>query len=276
MNRRLAFFALGASSLAIAAVQAADRIDAPCQRCDRRPADNTLEHGVLGPNLEYGGADDAFRVTVDGATPMAKAPAPADGERATDVALAAAKVDVQVTALNAQPMLSVVTAQPATGPGETVTFFPLANYTAFIAHAELRIFAEQQSTAGAPMATVSVTFGAPVTWIPEVRDAKLRVVLRAYDAGGRFDETAPEGFIISSAPAAPTRDRRDGPLFENQRTTGNIGVVGSEVTFSGTGATPATVVSVLGVTVPVDRAGHFVARQIVPPATRDIAVVIAS
>ncbi len=280
MTRRLTLLALGASSLAVAAVQAADRMvepaggdaNRPCHRCDRRPADSTLEHGALGPNLEWGGADDAFRVTIDGAPPAGKTSVPADAERATDVALASAKVDVQVTALSAQPMLSVVTALPATGPAEPVTFFPLTNYSAFIDHAELRVFAESQSIEGVPLATMPVIFGKPVLWSPEARDAKLRVVLRAYDAGGRFDETAPEGFVVSSAPVATKRDRRDGPLFENQRTTGNIAVVGSEVTVSGSVAEPTTGVSLMGVSVPVDNAGHFVARQIVPPTTREIAV----
>ena len=280
MTRRLTLLALGASSLAVAAVQAGDRltqpadniIDRPCHHCDRRPADSTLDHGTLGPNLEWGGADDAFRVTVDGATPVDKAAAPADSQRAADVALAAAKLDVQVTALRAQPMLSVVTALPTTGLAEPVTFFPLTNYAAFIDHAELRVFAESQSIEGIPFATMPVTFGKPVLWSPDVHDAALRVVLRVYDVGGRFDETAPEAFVVSSAPVPTKRDRRDGPLFENQRTTGNIAVVGSEVTISGLVAGPATVVSLMGTAVPVDSAGRFVARQIVPPTTREIDV----
>ncbi len=274
MNRRLALI-LGTSLLAVAVVHAAAPPTAsPCNHCDRRPADSGVEHGLLGPNLEWGGADDAFRVTVDGQTPPGKAAAPADKQRQADIALAAAKIDVQVTALNSQAVLSVVTAQPVTGPGEPVTFFPLANYVAFIARAELRIFTDTQSTAGVPLATIPVTFGGPATWLPQGPDANYRVVLRAYDETGRFDETAPAAFAVSSAPVPAARDRRTGPVFENQRTAGNIAVVGAEVTVSGTVTDPKTPVMVMGTGVPVDPSGRFVARQIVPPTTREIGVRI--
>jgi hypothetical protein len=269
--RRLGILALGLSPLAFATAQTADLPD-PCgpKLCQRRPADSGTEPTAIAPNLEQGGAYDPFRVTIDGATPPGTWNVDADAQRATDKALAAARIDVQVTTLRPQPMLSVVPQAPVVGPGDTATFYTLSNYGFFIAHAELRMFAAGRSPEGAPMMTMPVTLGQPLRWRADVAPQGLRVVLRVYDASGRFDETAPQDFAIVAAP--PVRgDRRDGPLFDNQRVTANINVGGAEVTVSGN-ALPGTRVETFGISTPVDKAGRWVASQIVPKSTKDVTV----
>lgn len=273
IRHRLTLLALGLSPLAFAAAQAADQV--PCQKCDRRPADSTAEHSPVSPNLEQGGADDAFRVTVDGVTPAGATPAPGDEQRTADLALADGKLDVQVTTLRADPMLSVVAERPATGPREPVRFHTLANYAAYIDHAELRIFPADQSVDGDPLATMPVTLGQPAVWMPSIDPQRLKIVLRVYGKDGNFDETSPVDFAIVAAPPGGDRDQRDGPLFENLRTKANIAVKGAEVTVSGSVAAPDTKVTAFGTQVPVDRTGRFVVRQIVPHDTKSVAITLA-
>ena len=274
MSRRLALLAFGLSPLALAAAQAAETSDA-CgpKTCQRRPADSATEAAKVAPNLEEGGSFDPFRVTIDGQAPTGSAAADGDAQRVTDKKLAAATIQVQVTTLRAQPVLSVVPEAPAAGPGDTVTFHTLSNYGAFIARAELRLFPANVSTEGAPLVTMPVTLGKPALWKATIAPQALRVVLRVYDAAGGFDETAPQDLAIVAAP--PTHgDRWEGPSFENQRTKANIAVEGAEVTISGN-AGVGSAVEVFGITAPVDKGGRFVAQQIVPQKTKNVSVTVA-
>jgi hypothetical protein len=270
--RRLSMLALGLSPLALAAAQAADD---PCgpKVCQRRPADSTSEPTVIAPNLEQGGAYDPFRVTIDGATPAGTWAVDGDAQRAADTAMAGKKIQVQVTTLRGQPMLSVVPQAPVAGPGDTVTFYTLANYGAFIARAELRIFPTNTSTEGEPLVTLPVTIGKPAFWKAGATSRQLRIVLRVYDGAGHYDETAPQDFAIVAAPPV-SGDRRDGPLFDNQRTKANITVEGAEVTVSGD-AELGSSVEAFGVSMPVDKAGRFAVQQIVPQKTKSVTIKVA-
>lgn len=274
MSRRFTLLALGLSQLALTAAQAADAPDRCGPKiCQRRPADSAAEPTPLQPNLEQGGAYDPFRVTIDGQTPAGTWPVEGDAARATDKVLAADNIQVQITTLHAQPMLSVVAAAPAAGPGEVVTFHMIGNYGAFITRAELRIFSANVSTEGTPLVTLPATIGKPALWKAAVAPQPLRVVLRVYDAAGHFDETAPQDFAIVAAPPIHG-DLRDGPSFDNQRTKANIDVRGAEVTISGDAGVGSTV-EAFGIGVPVDRAGRFVAQQIVPQKTKEVAIRVA-
>ena len=179
---------------------------------------------------------------------------------------------MQVTTIRATPVLSVVPASPVVAPGEVLRFYLFTNYSAFIDHAELRIFRDGDSVEGTPVTAVPVRFGEPVSWMADARDGRLRAVLRVYDAKGRFDETAPQEFSVTSARPDGLKDRREGPSFENQRTTGNITVTGTEVTVSGSVEDPAARLLVFGAPVPIDRQRHFVVQQIVPSGTDAVTV----
>jgi hypothetical protein len=274
VNRHLLTLAFGLSPLALAAAQAADKADScGTKTCQRRPADSAAEPTAITPNLEQGGALDPFRVTIDGQTPARTWPVEGDAQRATDKALAEADVQVQVTTLRAQPVLSLVADAPAAAPGDRVTFYSFANYGFYIVRAELRLFPADVSTEGSPIATMPVMLGRPAIWTATTRPQAMRIVLRVYDAAGHYDETAPQDFAIVAAP--PVRgDRRDGPLFDNQRTKGNIAVEGAEVTISGAVGV-GSAVEAFGVAAPVDKGGRFVVQQIVPQKTKDVTVKVA-
>ena len=270
--RRLAALSLGVSALALgaaafgqtAAQSAATKDDCGPQArpCGPLVDDSTVQRRDVAPNLEQGPAGGAFRVSIDGRPGQGAA----DDQRAADVALAGAKIEVQITTLDGRPSLSVVSSTPTAAAGQPVAFHVFTNYAAFIARAELRIFGPDDSLSGPPRVTAPVTFGQPVLWTPEhPEDRPVRVVLRVYDADGRFDETAPQGLAVSAAPRDRHQEAREGPLFENQRTVANIPVRGAEVTVSGVVDDPATKVLTFGVLVPVDRARRFVTQQIAPP-----------
>jgi hypothetical protein len=267
---------LGVSGHALAQSQAVEPPycgDDTGRPCGPLPDDGRVETRRPGPNLEQGQAADVpFRVSVDGDP----AGGLADRQRAQDLALDAARVDVQATTLQGAPTLSVVPGKPVYAAGETVRFHLLSNYTAFIDRAELRLFEADQNLGGAPLTVLPVRFGETAAWSPDPNGARaLRVVLRVYDAEGRFDETAPQPLGLSDSTVASSQAPREGPLFENQRTLANIPVSGAEITVSGQTRDPGARVAFLGAAVPVDREGRFVAQQIVPTATREIVVEVA-
>ena len=106
--------------------------------------DSTVQRRDVAPNLEQGPAGGAFRVSIDGRPGQGAA----DDQRAADVALAGAKIDVQVTTLDGRPSLSVVSSTPTAAAGLPVAFHVFTNYAAFIARAELRIFGPDDSLSG--------------------------------------------------------------------------------------------------------------------------------
>lgn len=242
--------------------------------CGPLADDGRTETRRPGPNLEQTQPPPGspFRVSVDG-DPQGGL---ADRQRAQDMALDAAQVDVQVTTLQGAPVLSVVPGKPTYAAGESVRFHLLSNYTAFIDRAELRIFEAEQNVGGEPLTTLPVRFGETVDWSPGVGGLRnLRVVLRVYDAEGRFDETAAQPLRLSDSTVASGQEARTGPLFENQRTLANIPAAGAAITVSGQARNPGARVAFLGTAVAVDREGRFVAQQIVPSTTREIVVEIA-
>ncbi|MGK6354348.1 hypothetical protein ACMGDH_03870 [Sphingomonas sp. DT-207] len=280
--KAVALLSLGISTMALGtALQAQDykpaqepegHCGSEARPCGPRHDDSSIETRGLAPNLEQGPASGAFRVSVDG---QAETPTSADAQRATDVALGSDAIDVKVTALDGKPALSVVPAVPAVAPGQPLAFHLFTNYAAFIRKAELRIFGPEDSIEGTPLAIVNVTLGESAMWTPGDDQRQHRVVLRVYDAGGRYDETAPQSFLVTSAPKEREPDTRNGPLFENQRTTANIAVTGPEVTVAGTVKEPGSRVSAFGMRIPVDATGRFVSQQIVSGSTKDIVVRVA-
>jgi hypothetical protein len=275
----LALLSIGISSFALSGALAAQTSE-PENHCgdDVRPCgpradDSGIDGRGVAPNLERGPASGAFRVSIDG---EGEGQTEADRQRATDVALAAAKVDVQVTALDATPKLSLVPATPSVAPGQPLTFHSFSNYLTFIGKAEIRIFRANDDTDGMPHAILQVRAGEPALWMAgNVEDAPLRAVLRVYDSEGRFDETAPVTFTVTAAPKDNLSDHRDGPLFENQRTIANIPVRGTEITISGSVETADTKVTAFGSAIPVDRNRRFLAQQIVAEDIKDVTVRIA-
>jgi flagellar motor protein MotB len=172
---------------------------------------------------------DAFalnlmRITVDGEPLDDPGRSSADIQRCTDVALQQADIQFGFDNLEADRRLAVA-ADPATiafystGDGwaaEAVRFTMYANYSHFIERAEVRVFAPEQSLEAEPLALVVFGPDGSGEWLPEPATFRtpareLKYVLRAYGAGGAFDETVPqplwiayrEAEAVESLPAPP-------------------------------------------------------------------------
>jgi flagellar motor protein MotB len=147
-----------------------------------------------------------MRITVDGEPIDDPGRSSADIQRCTDVALDNAKVELTFDNLESRPRLSVA-AHPSTVEfvddsngslaGTPVRFRMYANYAAFIDHAEVRILEQGRSVQSAPLQVLAIDRAGFAEWQPEAGRFpapvhELQYVLRAYDAKGNFDETAPQ------------------------------------------------------------------------------------
>jgi flagellar motor protein MotB len=151
-----------------------------------------------------------MRITVDGKPLDEKGRSSADVQRCTDVALQDASIQFGFDNLEADRRLAVA-AEPATaafyrrGDGweaEPVRFTMYANYSHFIDRAEVRIFALEQSLESEPLGLVVFGPDGSGEWLPEpgmfaTPARELKYVLRAYGAGGAFDETVPQPLWIA-------------------------------------------------------------------------------
>jgi flagellar motor protein MotB len=151
-----------------------------------------------------------MRITVDGKPLDDKDRSSADIQRCTDVALQSAEIQFGFDNLEAERRLAVA-ADPATvdfyrsnggWAAEPVRFRMYANYSHFIERAEVRIFAPEQSLEAEPVALVAFGPDGAGEWLPEPETfatpaRELKYVLRAYGAGGAFDETVPQPLWIA-------------------------------------------------------------------------------
>ncbi|MFC5373724.1 hypothetical protein ACFPIF_14235 [Brevundimonas faecalis] len=284
-NKLLTALLMGGSAIALATgAQAQDAASgerqAYCGRDTDRPCgpvadDAAIERRGVGPNLERAdrGASTPFRVSVDGEGGDLRA----DRQRRQDLALAGADVRVQATAFDLRPVLSIVADQPVARAGDTVRFFTLSNYAAYIDRAEVRVFRADQSIEEAPLTVIPVRIGDVASWTTD-RDQpgehRYRYVLRVYGADGRHDETTATTLDVTHAVNVTKPDIHAGPLFESMRAVDAISVKGAAVTVSGEVEDPATRVTAFGAPVPVDAAGRFMMQQIVPADTAAVAVQV--
>src|SRR5262249_53769751 len=128
-----------------------------------------------------------------------------DVQRCTDVALEKADIRFQFDDLRSRRRLSVAAAasvlelHPADGDNlvaAPVRFQMYSNYRAFIARAEVRIFAAARSPQSAPLAVIPVDRNGTAEWqptAPQIAGAgsQLEYLLRAYGSDGKFDDTQP-------------------------------------------------------------------------------------
>jgi flagellar motor protein MotB len=231
-----------------------------------------------------------MRITVDGEPIDDPGRSSADIQRCTDVALERADMRFRFDELESGRRLSV-TSQPSAVPLSTsadgdlraspVRFRMYSNYAHFIERAEVRIFRQDQSVQAAPLEIVEVGPDGLAEWQPaaerfEAPVRELEYVLRAYDAEGRFDETAPQvlwmvyGKNEPPPPAALLAGYGEsGPLVTNIQ----LGSAGS-VQVHGSGIPPQHTVWLAGGPVPVDEQGNFVAEAILPSAMHTVEVAV--
>ncbi len=256
-----------------------------------------------------------MRITVDGKPVDDPNRSSADIQRCTDVALERADIEFRFDGLDTKPRLSISSdtsalAVPRTGvvdgdaaaaSSAAVEFKMYSNYTHFIERSEVRVFVRGESLRTEPLAVIEVGPDGVARWQPEPQrlsgpaDA-LEFVLRAYDAKGRFDETAPQTlWLIPGAPGGSTKlagTLADGttapasalpaesdPLLagfgESELTVRNIelGSVGA-VRVQGGGVPPNHRVWLAGNPVPVDSNGRFVADAVLPEGTHTVEVAV--
>ncbi len=228
--------------------------------------------GAPGPSF----AETGFSISVDN-TPIAGALPPYNPERAADIALARADVDVRFDGLGGRRLLNVATedlraSYPA---GETITFRASANYPAFIERAEIRI--SDLSGPGRPVvATIPTAPNGSGAWVmPATGDGEYAYALRVYDAKGRYDETLPLS-LTRTAKRFASHETVGGPLIaagegESRVRVRRIPVRGGTVTVAGSGH-PNGTVTVMGEEVPVDASGNFVVSRVLPAGDHVVSV----
>ena len=218
----------------------------------------------------------------------------ADRQRCVDVALARADIQVRYDPLEQQPFLNAVAVPQLGVIGKPVRFTSYTNYPRFIDHAEMRLFAADQSVQQTPLQVIPITAGQSAEWIPPAwRRSLLHLttsleqphyvsyVLRVYDRSGHFDETKPRRLDLTDAAplespdeAAKARDIERLAYGENTLVLHNIPSRGGAVTVSGSHVPPGDTVLVQGIPIPVDEDRHFVARQILPGGPQQVSVKI--
>jgi outer membrane protein OmpA-like peptidoglycan-associated protein len=239
----------------------------------------------------------AVRITVDGAALDAReATNEADRQRCVDVALARAQLQVRYDPLEQQPFLNVLAIPQVAVAGKPVSFSTYTNYPRYIEHAEIRLFGADQSVQQQPLAVVPVTPGRAAAWTPAAANVSLlrvtapleetgyvRYVLRVYGRDGHFDETKPRRLELRRAAPLDTpasiraaEEAQRAAYGENTLIMHNIVTAGGAITVNGSHVPPGDHVLVQGLVVPVDDAGNFVARQIVPPGPQQVSVKIVN
>jgi outer membrane protein OmpA-like peptidoglycan-associated protein len=212
-----------------------------------------------------------FRISVDGQPVDSSAKGAGGVQRCTDVALSKANIRLQYDNHSVKPMLDV-SAWPASAMiGETIKFQGYSNYMAWVDHAEVRIFEENRSEYGEPLVIVPLDDALAGQWIMTVNAPKaMHYRIRVYDREDHFDETMSLPLLRIASHRTPD----DKQLTDQQKQTiayGNsrlqqqsIPVAGGTVTVHGDSVPKEHQVGLMGLHVPVDPNGKFVARQIIP------------
>lgn len=212
-----------------------------------------------------------------------------DRQRSEDVALEAVDIQVKFDGLGVEPRLNVITSDQKRvyAPGATVDFVQFTNYPGFIERSEVLIYKlGDEPRAGLqggfnsakPLKVVPVV-GSKASWkMPAHAKGRYSYVLRAYDAKGRFDETAPLMLVSSSHKGANkeviTHDV-DIPAYEkgsDRAHIRNIPIHGGAVTVFGRNVPAGYSVETLGEAVTPDNENKFVIQRILPPGDHVVEV----
>lgn len=234
-----------------------------------------------------------MRISVDGKPlddPQKSIP---DLQRCIDVALERAKIEFRYDNLRAEPRLNVTAWPrtiryadlPQTELAENLVRFSLyANYHSFIKRAEVRVFDEARSVRDTPLAVIPMNGEGMAEWRPEFKSfaaplRELKYLVRVYDKGGNFDETAAQPLwvvdhldpaSVKSDPATELMAGYGGSRLSRQ----NIPLVGGTVTAYGSAIPPGHRVWLAGYPEPVDGKGRFIAEEILPKGTHTVEVAV--
>ncbi len=234
-----------------------------------------------------------MRITVDGKPIDDPGKSIPDVQRCTDVALDNARIQFKYDDLQTEPRLNV-TAWPRTiryqdvadtAFAENLVRFRLyTNYHSFIARAEVRVFAEEQSVRDTPFAVIAMDDNGMAQWQPVFESfsapvRQLKYLVRVYDGEGHFDETVPQPLWVADqidpavAAANPGEELLAG--YGESRIAGrNIPLHGGTVQAQGSAIPAGYGVWLAGYAAPVDGKGAFVAEEILPEGMQTVEVAV--
>ncbi|MCK0127650.1 hypothetical protein [Erythrobacter sp. F6033] len=189
------------------------------------------------------------------------------------------QIEVRSDERKLQPVLAIGMAESKrlVERGGRVTFIGYNNYPALIARQEILIFEAGASTTSVPFATIKLGSSGFASWqVSADAPEQMVYVLRAYDAEGRFDETAPQEMVALDEldadqiqPGKNVFGQHDEAIMRTIRMR-NV----ATVTVTGRADPETKLVRVGEQIVPVTSDGKFVSEQIVPDKTKSVAITI--
>ena len=238
-----------------------------------------------------------MRITVDGEPIDDPGRSSEDIQRCTDVALDRANIRSASTTSGRSGGSACRRARARSrssrSAGDDTKVSPIRfkaynNYAAFIDRSEIRIFEPDQSPQSTPLAVVAVGADGFAEWQPDPQQLapplrELSYVLRAYDAKGHFDETAPQPLPRAARRRSARRAGRPDEQVKREQlaaygestlATKNIPLGSGTVKVQGSGVPPEHTVWLAGEPVPVDENGNFVAETILPAGTHTVEVAV--
>ncbi|MDW7710662.1 MAG: OmpA family protein [Deferrisomatales bacterium] len=234
-----------------------------------------------------------MRISVDGRPVDDPRKSIPDVQRCTDVALDRAQVQFKADGLRREPRLNV-TAWPRTiayrddesteFPEDLVYFRLYTNYPSYIARAEVRLFAEEQSERDEPLAVVEMDAAGLAHWRPELESISatgrsLRYLVRVYDEQGRYDETAAQPlWVVARVDPGGAQADVDRELLagygESRLARRNIPLRGGTIVAQGGSVPAGHSVWLAGYPVPVDSEGRFAAETILPEGLHTVELAV--
>ena len=243
----------------------APALELPVEDADAPCAPSPAYDGGLG-----------YRLSVDGTVLEGGGRTGVEAQRCQDLRLKQAGITVRSDAHEQGKVLSVSAWPDPARQGGPVHLTGYWNYSRWITNAEARFFAPGVSVKGKPLAVVPLNAAGRASWMPE-DEGFYNLVLRVYDAKGRFDETEPYELRVSSAEGdaraaeAPERERNIN-YSKNHLRLSRIPVRGAAVTVAGDSVKPGSRVYALGREVPLSPDGRFAVQEILPEGRHDVAV----
>ena len=223
--------------------------------------------------------DLPFSISVDGKKIDSSADL-AKLNQAEETAINGVDIQVKFDGLGVKPALNISTypLQVNFRSGDKVRFLASYNYAAWIAKAEVRVYAKDAASGTAPFAVIPVAPTGAAEWtMPQDAPGEMEYVLRVYDHDSRFDETRslPIKLSATNLPLAETTGDVVAPGYGDDRTAiRNINVFGGAITVYGKNVPQGHDVRVMGDLVPVDGSGGFVVQRMVPPGAHAIDVSV--
>ena len=206
-------------------------------------------------------------------------------ERTTSVVAGSAyaglsKIEIEPLTDAPAPILSVglVNHERAVIRGEQATFIGYSNYPGAVARGELRVFEASVSPGGVPHFVAQLDANGAANWTPSAyAAASMYYVYRVYDAGGQFDETAPQTLAVLHAGALPTAGsvrRQDFGSVDSAAYRGIPADHYQPVIAYGQMSDLGSVLTVEGQIVPIAADGSFSARILQPANCKGVTVSV--